>query len=63
MSDSVTTVPTCDQCGGVAEPPLVPVFDPYEMRVAFHVCQACVDGLGEPARARPGADPAHQRAG
>ncbi len=51
MNDSVTTATACDQCGGIAEPPLVPVFDPYEMRVAFNVCQTCVDALGEPAPA------------
>jgi hypothetical protein len=56
MNDSATvSVAACDQCGGPAEPPLTPVFDPFEMRVAFHVCQACVDALADPAGdAQPG---------
>jgi len=50
MNDSGTiAVAACDQCGGPAEPPLTPVFDPFEMRVAFHVCQACVEALAAPA--------------
>ena len=49
MNDSVTAVATCDQCGGLAEAPLTPVFDPFEMRVTFHVCQTCVDALAAPA--------------